>query len=98
MEILERKQNKLLEREEIVLLHEFKGATPDRKQLRADVKAVLAVPDSRYIISKTESLAGTHKMKIFVHVYKSEQQLRKVENKHLLIRDGFIEKEKKEGA
>ena len=76
LETLEKKQNKLMEREELVLeLKHQKDKTPKRAELLKHLAANLGVPEDSLIIDKIETAFGRPETKISLYVYKDADSI-----------------------
>ncbi len=80
-----RKENKLLEREEINCLIKYDGSTPARKKIKEALKNHLGM--SGYIvIHKVESFFGMKQAKVYAKIYPSEEVARRIEHQYILRR------------
>jgi len=92
VKIIERNENKLLNREEIYAVVEHpNGATPKREEIRKKLAAMLGVAENLIVIQKILSVYGLPISRVFAHVYKDEDTLKKLEPKHLLKRNKLLE-------
>ena len=96
--IISRKENPLLEREELIFLvnHESKG-TPSREEIKNKLAAILNVDTERLFIKKIESEYGITRSKGNARIYKSLERALLVEPKHIVKRNlgGLPAKEEK---
>ena len=98
-EIVEKKENKFLERTEVDAIVSFDGATPQTQQVRELVVQKLGYNPDLSVIRRTEPKFGQTKISIRVHIYKTPERMKKIEQEFVLRRNKlFIEEEKKEGA
>ena len=100
--IISRKENPLLEREELVFIveHDSQG-TPPREEIRNKLAAMLDVDTQKLFIKKIESEYGIARSKGIARVYKSLERALLVEPKYIIKRNlGEIQsqEEKKEEA
>ena len=79
MKILERKNSPLLNREEILLGMEFEGATPKKEELRKKFIEFLKVKEDCLIIKKVQQESGRTRVKVKVYIYKSGEDLKRIE-------------------
>lgn len=80
-----RKENKLLEREEINCLIKYDGSTPARKKIKEALKNQLGM--SGYIvIHRVEPFFGMKQAKVYAKIYPSEEVARRIENQYILRR------------
>lgn len=92
IKIVERRENKLLDREEIYLTIDHKGeATPKREDLRKKIAAMIGKSEDLIVVEKILSMYGVQKSKAWVHVYDSKETMMKVEPRHILKRNGIVQ-------
>jgi ribosomal protein S24E len=89
-----KKDNPSLGRTELSCELSFDKAMPSRKQIREAVCAAAGVAPELLVIVSAEGGYGTNRASVLAHAYKSKEALA-VERRHLLVRDGLAEKEKK---
>ncbi|HDN95505.1 MAG: 30S ribosomal protein S24e [Thermoplasmata archaeon] len=86
IEVEKRRENKLLEREEIECIVKYEGATPPRKKIKEELKNALGL--SGYIvIHKIEPFFGMMQARVYAKVYPSEEIARKIEEDYILKRE-----------
>jgi len=90
------KENKLLGRKEVSFNLKFERAPPSRKEVREKLASALSCDPKLLVIEGMMPNYGRHDATGMAHVYNSEKEM-KLEQKHLLVRDGLQEKEKKGG-
>ncbi len=100
IEIESRKENKLLEREEIHFIVRYDGATPSRKKIREQLKGMGI--NGFIVLDYVKPVFGAREAKAYAKVYPSEQKARKVEPEYKIKRimaggGGQEKKEEKEG-
>ena len=93
---VERKENKLLGREEIMMELEYEGPTPKIDEMRNAVIAEFAFSPENFVIRENVPLAGTHKLILMVHYYKDKARMKEVEPEYILKRNKLVEEQKKE--
>jgi len=92
VKIVERRENKLLDREELYVIIDHKGeATPKREDLRKKIAAMTGKSEDLVVVSKILSMYGMQKSRALIHVYNSKDTLLKVEPKHILKRNKIIQ-------
>ena len=92
--VLDKKENKSLSRQEITCGISFDKAKPSRKDLREAICTATGIaPELLVIVSSTGGF-GERSGTVLVHAYANKEALA-VEKKHLLVRDGMMEKKKK---
>ena len=94
IEIETRKENKLLEREEIHFRVKYEGATPSRKKIREQLKGMGI--NGFIVIDYVKPLFGVREAKAYAKVYQSEQKARKVEPEYIIKRNIGGKEEKEE--
>ncbi|MCS7117936.1 MAG: hypothetical protein NZ957_04020 [Thaumarchaeota archaeon] len=88
-------RNELLKRTEYLVEINNRGGTPSRSQLRELLATVLNAKSERLVVVKVWSPAGRATSRVIARVYDNEHDLMRVEPKFILIREGFLEKQKK---
>ena len=92
--IKDKKENKSLSRQEITCEISFEKAKPSRKDLREAISTATGIaPELMVIVSSTGGF-GQRSGTVLVHAYANKEAL-VVEKRHLLVRDGMLEKKKK---
>jgi small subunit ribosomal protein S24e len=89
IEILEDKENKLLNRREIRFRVNHDAGTPSRKEVRDALSALL---HSEFLIidwMKTEF--GRRELLGYAKVYPSKDEAKRIERRHILIRNSFMD-------
>lgn len=92
-----KKENKALGRTEITCAMAFEKAMPSRKELREAICAATGGKPELLVIVSSKGSFGTKSGVVLAHAYSSKESLA-VEKKHLLVRDGLMEKPKKAAA
>lgn len=89
IEILERKENPLLDREEITFNLTYENAsTPSRESVAAKLAALVNADKERTIISMIKGHFGQHQSSGKAHVYPTVELAKKVELDHIMVRNG----------
>ena len=92
LKIIDKKEDKLLNREEIYAIAEHPGeATPKREEVRKKLSAMLGVNENLLVVKKIISSYRMPRSRIWVVVYKDEETLRRLEPKYILKRNGLAE-------
>ncbi|HIP66778.1 MAG TPA: 30S ribosomal protein S24e [Candidatus Nanopusillus sp.] len=92
VKIIERNENKLLNREEIYAVVEHpNGATPKREEIRKRLAAMLGVTENLIVVQKILSMYGLPISRVWAHIYKDEAILKRLEPKYLLRRNKLLE-------
>ena len=87
-------ENKALCRTEITCELSFDKAMPSRKELREAICTATGIKPELLVIVSSKGGFGTRSGIVRANAYESKEALA-VEKKHLLVRDGMIEKPKK---
>ena len=96
IEIENRKENKLLEREEIYFKVKYDGATPSRKKIREQLKGMGL--NGFIVIDYVQPIFGVREAKAYAKVYPSEKKAREIEPDYIIKRNiGGKEGGKEEG-
>jgi ribosomal protein S24E len=93
--IRDKKENKALKRTEILCEVGFEKTVPSRKEIREAICASTGFSPELLVIVSITGVFGSKKAKVIAHYYQDKNALA-VERKYLLIRDGLLEKKKKE--
>ncbi|MFA6328345.1 MAG: hypothetical protein WCY41_02790 [Candidatus Micrarchaeia archaeon] len=94
--VKDKKENKSLSRQEITCEISFEKAMPSRKDLREAICTATGIAPELLVIVSSKGSFGQKCGTVLAHAYASKEALA-VEKKHLLVRDGLMEKKKKEG-
>ena len=87
MEIINKFENKMLNRQEYQVSIAFDAATPKRVQVKDKVSALINSKSNLTIVKKIFTRAGTKHAFAKVHVYDNVEQLSKIEPKYLIERN-----------
>jgi ribosomal protein S24E len=88
-----KRENKALGRMEIACAIVFEKAMPSRKELREAICAATGAKPDLLVIVSSKGGFGTKSGMVLAHAYENKEALA-VEKKHLLVRDGLLEKPK----
>ena len=95
IEIENRKENKLLGREEIYFRVKYEGATPSRKKIREQLKGMGL--NGFIVLDYVKPIFGVREAKAYAKVYPSEKKAREVEPDYIIKRNtGGGEKKEEE--
>ncbi len=86
IEVENRRENKLLEREEIEFIVKYEGATPPRHKIKEALKNHLNLK-GYIVIHKIQPFFGMMQARVYAKVYPSEAIARKVEEEYVLRRN-----------
>jgi len=92
--VKDKKENKSLSRQEITCEISFEKAKPSRKELREAICTATGIAPELLVIVSSKGGFGERSGIVLVHAYANKEGLA-VEKKHLLVRDGMMEKKKK---
>ncbi len=92
LEITKRKDNPLLQREEIVAMVRFKGGTPKREEIREAIAKELGKPSGNLFIRKIATEYGKEEAKVYAMAYSSRAFALLIEPDYIIKRN----EEKKE--
>ncbi len=96
IKVVEKKENKLLGREEVFFEINFKeSSTPRREDVRSKLIATINSKPGLTIILPLKTSFGRTIALGAAHVYKDEKQMRRVCLHYLLVRSGLAEKKAK---
>lgn len=95
VEILEEKENPLLERKELKVKIAHDAATPKISEVRDKLVAMLGVDKETLILDSFRSKFGARESIGFVKVYKTKERALKVEPRHRLEKNLLVEKTKR---
>jgi len=88
-----RKENKILGREEIIFRVRYEGKTPSREKIREHLRNMLG--KGFVVIEYIKTLYGVPEARGYARVYESEEQAKKIEEEHIIERN-FGKKKGKE--
>lgn len=81
-----KKENTLLSRTELKIDLTYEGATPSRMELRKKIAAHIGAAEELVVIKKVDVSYGFQKAVVTAYVYKTKQELDKLEPPYLLTR------------
>ncbi len=96
IEIIEERENPLLERRELTVKVTHDAATPTRDAVREKLIALLNAGKDTVILGSLKSKFGVRESIAAVKVYKTKERALQVEPRHALEKNSLIEKAKKE--
>lgn len=86
VEVVDRRENKLLEREEIHCIIKYDGPTPNRQKVKEELKKALGL-NGFIVIHRIRPMFGMMQAKVYAKVYPSEAVARKIEEDYILKRE-----------
>lgn len=87
IEITSRKENKILEREEVAFTMQFEGKTPSRKQVQQKLSDVIG--RNVIVVEYIRPTYGASQATGYARGYTSAKQARTVEQQHILERNNL---------
>lgn len=96
--LVERKENALLERTEVEAEISFDSATPSLPQMRDMIVQKLGCSPDLTVIRKCSPRFGEKKMSVDVHIYKTPERMKQVEEGYILKRNKLGGEEKAAGG
>ncbi len=96
IEITSRKENKVLEREEVAFTLQFEGKTPSRKQVQQQLSDVIG--RNIIVVEYIKPMYGASKATGYARGYTSARQARAVEQQHILERNNLAGGEPEQAA
>ncbi|ABE53143.1 30S ribosomal protein S24e [Methanococcoides burtonii] len=96
--IIEDKNNALLNRHEVKFDATFKGSTPSRLDVRGKLAAMLNVPLELVILQKFENTYGMSAANGYAKIYEDAARMKVVEKEYVLKRNELPEAEVVEEA
>ncbi|MEA2069929.1 MAG: 30S ribosomal protein S24e [Asgard group archaeon] len=87
IKIIEKKNNKLLNRTEVSFTIDSYESTPKRLEVKNKLSALVNSDESLIIINRIDQETGMRKSKGIAHVYKTREELESVEPKYLINRN-----------
>jgi small subunit ribosomal protein S24e len=91
IEIIEEKENPLMERKEMQLRIIQDAGSPKIIDLRKKIAAQFSLNESLFVIQQILAEYGMNESHCTLKIYDSEDRLRAVEAKHILRKNGFLE-------
>ena len=92
LKIISRENNQLLNREEIIVLIDHENeVTPKRDDIREKISAMIGKDKNLIVVEKILTEFGKQRSKAFVNVYQNEEDMKKLELKHILKRNKIIQ-------
>lgn len=88
--------NPLLKRKEVFLRVKFNGSTPARKEVREKIAGLFSVELERVAVDYIKTEFGKREARCYVKIYDSAEDLKKIEDEHVILRNFPELKEKKE--
>lgn len=94
MDVRDKKENKLLGRQEISFSVKYEKAMPSRKEMREALSTAMGANAELLVIKHASGTFGAKEAKGIAYLYSDKEAAQK-EVKHLRVRDGLAAKEEK---
>jgi ribosomal protein S24E len=91
--ITEKKENEMFSRQEVTAEVRFTGVTPSRKELTAEIAKKLSAKPELVSVQGARQLFGAKTLRVTAHVYKTEEELARIEPAHIRERNSGKKKE-----
>jgi len=92
IEILSRRENKLLSRLEVRFQVRYEeGTTPSRPEMREGLTKELKLKKQVLVIDNVHSQFGKREARGYAKIYESVEEARRLERPHVLVRNGLAE-------
>lgn len=85
--------NRLLSRRELELIVSYESSTPKREEARKFLSEQFDASIERVIVEEIESVFGSRKARMHVHIYDDVEDARRFERRHILKKHELIEVE-----
>lgn len=89
------KENTILGRKEISVKVSFDKGTPNRKEIKDSVCGKLGANPDTVVLREVKSEFGMKRISAVFHVYPTKEAALATEPRHILARDGMMEKKPK---
>lgn len=89
-------ENGLLGRKEVDAEIGYEGATPKRAEIKTALGGKIGANPEFMVLYKVASKFGSRSVKISAHIYHTKEALLKTEPTYIKVREGLMEKPKKE--
>ena len=91
IQIIEEKDNPLLERKEIQLRVIQDAGSPKISDLRKKIAAQLSLDENLFVVQRVYAEYGMNESRCVLKIYNSEERLKAVEAVHVLRKNGLVE-------
>lgn len=96
--IIEKKKNPLLQREEVAFEVADAKVTPPRKELRAKIAALCNANEELTIVGKMRTFFGQHRVSGNANIYATKGAMERTEGRHMINRNLGIKGGKPKGG
>ncbi|HDI73519.1 MAG TPA: 30S ribosomal protein S24e [Candidatus Korarchaeota archaeon] len=87
LEVIKRRENPLLQREEIIARVRFRGGTPSRKEIREAIAKEIGKPIGNLFIRRIVTEYGKEEVKVHAMAYNSRAFALLIEPDHIIKRN-----------
>ncbi|MCD6348062.1 MAG: 30S ribosomal protein S24e [Candidatus Korarchaeota archaeon] len=87
LEVIKRRENPLLQREEIIARVRFRGGTPSRKEIREAIAKEIGKPIGNLFIRRIVTEYGKEEAKVYAMAYNSRAFALLIEPDHIIKRN-----------
>ncbi|MEK6826485.1 MAG: hypothetical protein AABX08_04350 [Nanoarchaeota archaeon] len=94
--IIQEKSNNFFDRKEIEIEATYEKATPSEAEIKKQISTNLKVNEEVIQIKKIHQVFGARKAKISAHIYKTPEQLKKIEFKNKKKKEAKLEPKQEE--
>jgi small subunit ribosomal protein S24e len=94
--IIEDKNNSLLNRREVKLNITFEGPTPSRKDVKLKLAAILNCSPELVIVQSLNNLFGKEEVHGYAKIYESADRMKEIEKEYILKRNELPKEEPSE--
>lgn len=91
IQIIEEKDNPLLERKEIQLRVIQDAGSPKISDLRKKIAAQLSLDENLFVVQRVYAEYGMNESRCVLKIYNTEERLKAVEAVHVLRKNGLVE-------
>jgi|AntAceMinimDraft_17_1070374.scaffolds.fasta_scaffold213380_3 small subunit ribosomal protein S24e len=98
LKVIEKKENILLSRKEVIASINFDGATPKRKDVQKELAKELKAKENMTLIKQIDTEYGSSFAKVTANIYSDEAVMLKLERKNLIEKHLGHEPKKEEEA
>ncbi len=79
MKLIQEKENKLFNRKELVYETSFSGTTPKKEEIKKSISEISKSSEDLIVIDKIHQVYGAKTARINAKIYKTPEELKKVE-------------------
>ncbi|MCX8192743.1 MAG: hypothetical protein N3G77_02920 [Nitrososphaeria archaeon] len=98
VEVVKDWYNKLLNRRELELIISYESSTPRREEVVKFISTHFDTHPEKVIVENIESIFGSLRARVHVHIYNDVEYAKKFERKHILKKHSLIQVEGGKGG